>query len=746
MSATHPRESVCLLVSLFAGSMIMPGVAAAQNAFGECTCTPDLPDPLTIIVEDCACVLGGSSLFQDNSGTSREARTIGAVYGPDASGNGKILFQGFASFLTILEVSANGVVSPSPLDTTQGLEISGTLDFSNCTASGTASFNGEAYGTWSLDRDPEYCGEHACRIATWDSFSSTEPFSEVSLWSYEDASVSEVPSENDVALFNNGSQTTVTFSTDVTNDRLELEASTGIELQLGGFLYELTGACDDSGSGSSIVLGNVSSGADNLFIENGRVLADGVTLSADVFTDSTLTVSTGASVVVNSMRVGLASEATLVVVSGGSLSTLDGATVRGGAGVSGAGSSWTAGASVVIGASNDGSLLVEDSGEVQFGQVTVAENAGSTSTATIQGGAIATFSDFLVVGEEGNGTMTLASGAELTTAGVCSIAAEQFSQGSATITGEDTSWVAEDTINVGFGGEGSLLIELGATVNASVAILGNVENGRGSVEVATGSLWLVEGAVQVGLGGSGIITVDADATLSADLVGVSSLGTIGTATIYIGDASTGSNEKATVSAQQTSDGRNGIITRSLIVDEGATLNVDEVVFEDGGQVGGTGTLTFDVTNTGSLTPGGAESGVGTFTIDGDYVQSGDATLDIELGGTVAGSDYDVLTVSGAATLAGVLNVSLIGDFAPRSGDRFTVANYATRDGVFSSITNPDGFSFEAEYGGTSLTLIATALQPSAGGGLCGAMGMIPLLLMAMTLSGYRAIMWRNSLR
>ena len=194
------------------------------------------------------------------------------------------------------------------------------------------------------------------------------------------------------------------------------------------------------------------------------------------------------------------------------------------------------------------------------------------------------------------------------------------------------------------------------------------------------------------------------------------------------------------------DGRKGIITRSLIVDEGATLNVDEVVFEDGGQVGGTGTLTFDVTNTGSLTPGSAESGAGTFTIDGDYVQSGDASLDIELGGTVAGSDYDVLTVTGAATLAGVLKVSLIGDFAPRSGDRFTVANYAAHDGVFSSITNPDGFTFEAEYGATSLTLIATALQPSAGGGLCGAMGMIPLLLMAMTLCGYRAITWRNTLR
>jgi hypothetical protein len=61
------------------------------------------------------------------------------------------------------------------------------------------------------------------------------------------------------------------------------------------------------------------------------------------------------------------------------------------------------------------------------------------------------------------------------------------------------------------------------------------------------------------------------------------------------------------------------------------------------------------TNAGTL-------GVGfgsTLVITGDYTQTANGVLNIELGGPNAGTDYDQLVVSGQALLAGTLNVSLI---------------------------------------------------------------------------------------
>ncbi|MCP3908914.1 MAG: hypothetical protein GY712_12965 [Oceanicoccus sp.] len=45
------------------------------------------------------------------------------------------------------------------------------------------------------------------------------------------------------------------------------------------------------------------------------------------------------------------------------------------------------------------------------------------------------------------------------------------------------------------------------------------------------------------------------------------------------------------------------------------------------------------------------------TIEGDYQQTAEATLAIELGGLLRGTEYDVLDVSGTLNLAGTLQVT-----------------------------------------------------------------------------------------
>jgi hypothetical protein len=74
---------------------------------------------------------------------------------------------------------------------------------------------------------------------------------------------------------------------------------------------------------------------------------------------------------------------------------------------------------------------------------------------------------------------------------------------------------------------------------------------------------------------------------------------------------------------------------------------------------GSGTLDVSgiaFTNAGIVNPG---TSPGTLTVTGDYPQASTGVINIELGGTAAGTEYDVLSISGDATFAGTLNVSLI---------------------------------------------------------------------------------------
>ena len=84
-----------------------------------------------------------------------------------------------------------------------------------------------------------------------------------------------------------------------------------------------------------------------------------------------------------------------------------------------------------------------------------------------------------------------------------------------------------------------------------------------------------------------------------------------------------------------------------------------------GTISGNGTIGGDVTNSGGTTSPGNSPGM--LTIDGNYNQGSGGTLAIEIGGTQAGAEYDVLQVLGDASLAGTLSVSLIDGFYARWG-------------------------------------------------------------------------------
>ncbi len=145
---------------------------------------------------------------------------------------------------------------------------------------------------------------------------------------------------------------------------------------------------------------------------------------------------------------------------------------------------------------------------------------------------------------------------------------------------------------------------------------------------------------------------------------------------------------------------NGTITGGVLLNSG-TLN-------------GTGTITGNVENAGILHPG---SSPGTLTINGNYTQDPSGNLNLDINGTIAGTGYSVLAISGTATLAGTINASTSNNFTPAVGNVFQVMTFASESGSFTTsdlVVNGVNLapSFNPSGAATNLTLTALAGAPA----------------------------------
>jgi hypothetical protein len=146
-------------------------------------------------------------------------------------------------------------------------------------------------------------------------------------------------------------------------------------------------------------------------------------------------------------------------------------------------------------------------------------------------------------------------------------------------------------------------------------------------------------------------------------------------------------------------------TAGSIVLNGATINGGSLGI-NWGSLSGSGTINASLTNGGQLIPGGAGVAA-TLTVNGNYTQTATGTLEIDIGGTTAGSQYDQLSVSGTATLGGTLNVATIGSFTPAFGNTFQVLTFGSSSGNFATYIGPSlasGLFLDPVFGHTSLTL------------------------------------------
>ena len=102
---------------------------------------------------------------------------------------------------------------------------------------------------------------------------------------------------------------------------------------------------------------------------------------------------------------------------------------------------------------------------------------------------------------------------------------------------------------------------------------------------------------------------------------------------------------------------------------------------------------------------------------GNFTLSAGAFLDIEIGGTTAGTQYDQLIVTGTVTLGGTLTSRLINGFNPATGATFTIIDNDGTDavtGTFAGLSEGEffthnGSSYSISYqGGDGNDVVLTA--------------------------------------
>ncbi|MGH7101572.1 MAG: autotransporter domain-containing protein [Acetobacteraceae bacterium] len=253
-------------------------------------------------------------------------------------------------------------------------------------------------------------------------------------------------------------------------------------------------------------------------------------------------------------------------------------------------------------------------------------------------------------------------------------AVEKTTAGTVILSGAN-SYVGGTTV-----GTGTLLLAgagtLGSTTGAT-GVAGATLDLGGTAQTQNGGLTLAGGTLQ-----NGTLSSSGTFALQAGMAGAALAGT-------------GAAEKTTA-GMVVLDGANSYSGGTTV--SGGTLEVGDanhpgasiagdVAIGSGGTLMGHGTIGGNVANAGTVEPGGT---IGVLTVSGNYTESNDGTLRIEITPDVAagpGVGYDQLRIGGTASLAGAL--SIIDDLGSTDslGSRYTILTAAGgRSGAFSAVS------------------------------------------------------------
>jgi hypothetical protein len=559
--------------------------------------------------------------------------------------------NGTLNFVTGKTITTSSITqSAGTLEGTDTLTVTGTITWSGGTQSGTGITNAE--GGMTLTEEPFLSGRtlNNTKTATWDGIAFLM--------------------ENG-AVFNNQAGATWNHEND---SAIQFEGGATPVFNNAG-TFEKTGGTSSSGGGvsASITFNNTGTVTDSsgiLFLSNVGVCSGTCAGPWSVVSGATLELGGGATAAAIS---GPISGAGTVVFTTGTVNDTGTYDVTGGTQATAGTVNFTSPAKLT----SVGALNVSN-GTMNFltGKVITAtsltQSAGTlegTDTLTVTGATIWSGGT-----ESGSGTTNADGGMTLTE--------EPFLSSRTMNNAKIATW---DGI--------AFLMEDGAVFNNKAGATWKHENdsaiqfegGTTPVFNNAGTFEKTGGTTSTGGGFSGSITVNNSGTVIAKS-GILLLGTLFTQT-----------------------GGSTLLEGGNIATSGtATMTVK------GGSVFGAGTITGALTNNSGLvsaSPSLSSTTTGTLTISngtaGDYTQGTGGTLEFGVGGSSPGG-FDVLTATGAATLAGSAQLCLLKGFKPTVGSTFTVMNYASETGSFSTVNfgwnlTPGTTSATATYNGAPVT-------------------------------------------
>jgi T5SS/PEP-CTERM-associated repeat protein len=165
---------------------------------------------------------------------------------------------------------------------------------------------------------------------------------------------------------------------------------------------------------------------------------------------------------------------------------------------------------VLVGLNGTGTLDILNGGDVIADQTWVGFNSGSTGTATITGNDTSLLAERLSVGNQGHGTLSIMSGGQVHD--TFALIGDDIGTGEVTVSGSGSQWVNSDSLVVGYRGTGTLSITGGGQVRSNrFASLGELDGaGTNTVTVdGANSQWIHTGDLDVGRRSPGTLTITA---------------------------------------------------------------------------------------------------------------------------------------------------------------------------------------------------------------------------------------------
>ncbi|HEX8172891.1 MAG TPA: hypothetical protein VF824_20320 [Thermoanaerobaculia bacterium] len=370
--------------------------------------------------------------------------------------------------------------------------------------------------------------------------------------------------------------------------------------------------------------------------------------------------------------------------------------------------SFTVGTSCVLGIDGTSQALGVLSSVSGAGHVVMGATAATVDGAFNLGGKL-----FL----SGSGTFNSASGA---TAGALILSGTLTGSANLTLTssivsswdggtmsGSGTTFVNGSGIDV-TGNNGPMYLARDLEIGNSSTMLWNSLNGlaleNGVTLTNNGTLSLLKpGPIQQGTGGGSVVN---NGTTTRNSFG---------GTLPFAPPFTNNGTVQLVSGNISFDGGYTQDAGSTDVGAATTLSSPLTIPLNGGVLQGSGIVDANVSNSGGNVKPGTSPGL--LTINGNYAQGTGGTLTVELGGTIAGTDYDRLAVTGSATLGGALVASFVNSFTPSNGNIFDVLTYSSATGTFNSETLPTfpgGGTMTSSYRPTSYRLTANSTATPTG--------------------------------